>query len=77
MDTYELTLSPSPGALAHVVALITGRHWTLGSLHYPEAPDADRRLMTLTLDSGGRSDQVRAQFSRLYDVLGVRVLTQS
>lgn len=72
MERYELTLSSEPGGLAHVVALVTGRRWTLGSLSYPPAADPDRRLLVLELDSGGRGLQVEAQLSKLYHVLSVR-----
>ncbi len=60
------------GALAHVVALITGRRWKLGSLEYPAADSPDRRRMILDLDSGGRGAQVETQLAKLYDVLSVR-----
>ena len=74
MERYELTLNAEPGALARVVSLVTGRRWRLESLEYPAAAAPDRRPLTLTLDSGGRRDQVEAQFSKLYDVLAVRRL---
>lgn len=72
MERYELTLNNEPGALAHVVALITGRRWKLLSLEYPASDSSDRRRMTLDLDSGGRGQQVEAQLAKLYDVLAVR-----
>lgn len=72
METYELTLSSHPGALARVVALVSGRRWTLHSLNFPPI-DGDRRLVTLRLDTGGRGDQALAQFAKLYDVLGARL----
>ena len=69
MERYELTLNNEPGALAHVVALVTGRRWKLGSLHLP-ACDSDRRLLRIEL--GGKPEQVEAQLSKLYDVLAVK-----
>lgn len=69
MERYELTLNNEPGALAHVVALVTGRRWKLGSLHLP-ASDGDRRLLRLELT--GQPEQVEAQLAKLYDVLAVR-----
>ena len=71
MERYELTLNNEPGALAHVVALVTGRRWKLGSLSFPATESSDRRSLTLELDSGGRGPQVEAQLSKLYDVLAV------
>lgn len=72
MERYELILNTEPGALAHVVALITGRRWTLGSLNFPSAESADRRRLVVDLDSRGRGDQVEAQLAKLYDVLAIR-----
>ena len=72
MERYELTLNAEPGALARVVTLVTGKRWRLDSLDYPAAESADRRQLTLTLDSGGRADQVEAQLAKLYDVLAIR-----
>lgn len=72
MDTYELTLNNEPGALARVVTLVTGRRWKLESLIFPAADTADRRRLTLALDSGGRGVQVEAQLGKLYDVLAVK-----
>jgi len=72
MERYELMLNSEPGALAHVVALVTGRRWTLGSLDFPRAENADRRRLVLDLDSQGREDQVVSQLAKLYDVLAVR-----
>ena len=72
METYELTVSDHPGALAHVVALVAGRRWRLGSLEYPAAGPGDRRRLILTLETGAKEDQVEAQFQKLYDVLAVR-----
>jgi acetolactate synthase small subunit len=74
METFELTLNNEPGALAHVVALVTGRRWKLGSLQFPAASSVDRRQLTLALDSGGRGHQVEAQLAKLYDVLAVKRL---
>lgn len=71
MERYELILNAEPGALAHVVALITGRRWKLGSLALPPAESADRRYLAIELDSGGRGPQVEAQLAKLYDVLAV------
>jgi len=70
MHRYELTLTNEPGALAHVVALITGRRWTLGSLHLPSPSQPDRRELIIDLE--GRPDQIEAQLGKLYDVLGVK-----
>lgn len=72
MERYELTLNNEPGALARVVTLITGRRWRVGSLVFPTSESADRRWLTVDLDSGGRGDQVEAQLAKLYDVLAVR-----
>ena len=72
MERYELTLNAEPGALAHVVALVTGRRWILGSLDFPRAENTDRRRLVLDLDSRGRGDQVVSQLAKLYDVLAVR-----
>ena len=77
MERYELILNGHPGALAHVIGLITGRRWHLGSLEYPQATTVDRRLLVFDLDSGGRGEQVEAQFARLYDVLAVRRIPYS
>ena len=74
MERYELTLNAEPGALAHVVTLITGRRWSLGSLNFPPAEFVDRRRLILDLDSRGRGDQVETQLAKLYDVLAVRRL---
>ncbi len=71
MERYELTLTAHPGALAHVVALVTGRRWVLGCLELPRAQTPDRRLLILEL-GGGRPEQVEAQLSKLYDVLAVK-----
>jgi len=71
MERYELTLSANPGALAHVVSLVTGRRWSMGSLEFPPAQTPDRRRLMLELETGGRGDQVEAQLSKLYDVLSV------
>lgn len=71
MERFELTLNNEPGALARVVALITGRRWSLGSLTYP-ASDGDRRRLVVDLDTRGRGDQAAAQLAKLYDVLTVR-----
>lgn len=73
MERYELTLNNSAGALAHVVALITGRRWTLGSLHYSASAQTDRTA--LVLDVEGRPEQIEAQLAKLYDVLAVRRLS--
>jgi len=75
MDRYELTLNSEPGALAHVVTLITGRRWAMGSLDFPPAQNADRRRLVVDLDSRGRPDQVEAQLAKLYDVLAVKRVT--
>lgn len=71
MERFELTLNNEPGALARVVALITGRRWTVGSLSYPAA-DSDRRRLVIDLDTRGRGDQAAAQLAKLYDVMTVR-----
>lgn len=71
MERYELILAPHPGALAHVVALVTGRRWQLEALEYPRAETPDRRRLVLELASG-RSEQVEAQLAKLYDVLAVK-----
>ena len=70
MERYELTLTANPGALAHVVVLVTGRRWSLKSLEYPPAESPDRRRLVLELACAG--DQVEAQLAKLYDVLAVR-----
>lgn len=75
MERFELTLNNEPGALAHVVTLVTGRRWKLHSLDFPAAQSPDRRCLTLELDSGGRGALVETQLARLYDVLAVRRLT--
>jgi len=77
MERYELTLTAHPGALAHVVALVTGRRWHLGQLEYRAAETTDRRWLTVNLDSGNRGDQVEAQLAKLYDVLSVRRIAGS
>jgi acetolactate synthase small subunit len=77
VERYELTLTAHPGALAHVVALVMGRRWSLGRLEYPEAEIPDRRRLVLDVDSGNRGDQVEAQLAKLYDVLSVRRIEEA
>ncbi len=71
MERYELILTASPGALAHVVALVTGRRWRLGGLQFRASETSDRRSLVLDLDSSGRGEQVESQLAKLYDVLAV------
>lgn len=70
MHRYELMLTNEPGALAHVIALITGRRWLLGSLQFSSPTQPDRRQLIVELE--GRPEQIEAQLAKLYDVLGVK-----
>ena len=69
MNSYELTLNESAGALARVVTTITARRWTLGRLEYEGRSDRPR----LVVELGGRRDQIESQLNKLYDVLAVKV----
>jgi len=68
MERYELTLNANAGALARVVSTITARRWALGRLEYEGGSDRRR----LTVELGGRRDQIETQLGKLYDVLAVR-----